>query len=134
MPRRRDPAIPVDLDAEAVRVFERARLQLEEQGTWKAADVDLLGAYARALQTARQARARIAGRLKGEGEHAAYFSLGSTRQLVSHPDVQLARQAEGDAERYAAALLLSPQARTRARLATDAGIDAELAAMLGGGG
>lgn len=130
MARKRDPALAPDLDSTAVAVFERARTQLEEQGTWKSADVELLACYARSLQTARMARARIDERLKAEGEFAAFYSYGSARQLTAHPDVTLARQCEGDAERYAASLLLTPQARKRAGIDGVASLEDEFAAIL----
>lgn len=129
MPRRTDAA-PTELDATARKVWRTARAQLERQGTWQDGDAELLAAYCLALQTARQARARIAKRLKAEGEEAAFFSRGSQRQLVSHPDVQLARQAEGDAANYADKLILTASARRRAGLIGEQTIEDEFASLL----
>jgi phage terminase small subunit len=130
MAARQTDRPPVDFDAEARKVWRVARAQLLEQGTWKVADEQLLALYVRSLQTARLARARIQRRLKRDGEEAAYFSTGSLKQLVSHPDVQLSRQAEGDAAGYAAALLLSPVARLRAKVGEPQSLEDEFTQLL----
>jgi phage terminase small subunit len=42
--------------------------------------------------------------------------LGSTGNLVGHPAVKMAREAEADAHRYAVELLLTPASRARAKI------------------
>jgi phage terminase small subunit len=130
MAAKRTDSTPVDFDVEARKVWRVARAQLLEQGTWRTADEQLLALYVRSLQTARLARGRIQRRLKDQGEEAAFFSRGSLKQLVSHPDVQLSRQAEGDAAGYAAALLLSPVARLRVGVVLS--LEDEFSALLEG--
>jgi P27 family predicted phage terminase small subunit len=124
-----EPKPPADLDAESKRVWREAQRELDELGVWTAATVPLLALYCRALQTGRQARARITRRLKSQGEQGAFFSKGSMGQLVAHPDVGIARQAEADALGYGRELLLSPAARRRSRL--DDSDDALLTALYG---
>jgi phage terminase small subunit len=110
---------PSDLDAASRKVWTTALRELEETGTWTEAAAPLLELYVKALQTARQARGRIAKRLKADGEEVAFFAKGSMGQLVAHPDIGIARSAEQDAARLAGALLLEPAARRRARLDQD---------------
>lgn len=66
----------------------------------------LLERYVRAMETARHARERLAAA-------DTYVTLGSQGQLVQHPDIKTAREAERDAHEYAGALLLTPAARSR---------------------
>jgi phage terminase small subunit len=113
------PKPPADLDASSRKVWTTALAELEDAGTWTEAAAPLLELYVRALQTARQARGRISKRLKQDGEEAAFFAKGSMGQLVAHPDIGIARSAEQDAARLAAALLIEPAARRRARLDQD---------------
>ena len=85
-------------------VYTEARKALEGQGTWRDTDAPLLEAYVRSLVLARQARKAV---------QASPFTEGSRGQMVAHPGVKIASDAERDAERYARALLLTPEARAR---------------------
>jgi P27 family predicted phage terminase small subunit len=120
---------PSDFDAASKAVWRTALEELQELGVWTDATAPLLELYCRALQTARAARVRIARRLKTDGDGAAFHSLGSLKQLVIHPDVQIARQAEADAAAYGRELLLSPGARQRSHI--DGDDDALLDSLLG---
>ena len=93
-----------DFDEYGRTVYGAAREELEAQGTWRDTDAPLLEAYVRSLVLARQARAEVA---------SSPFTEGSRGQLVAHPGVKIASDAERDAERYARALLLTPEARAR---------------------
>jgi P27 family predicted phage terminase small subunit len=86
------------------KVYGEARKALEDQGTWQDTDAPLLEAYVRSLVLAQQARKAVA---------SSPFTEGSRGQLVAHPGVKVASDAERDAERYARALLLTPEARSR---------------------
>jgi len=125
---KRNP--PADLDAESKRVWREALQELRALGVWTEPTAALLALYVRSLQSARQARERIARRKTKQGEEAAFFSRGSMGQLVAHPDIGIARQAEADAANYGRELLLSPAARRRSRI--DATDDSILDGYLGG--
>lgn len=112
----RPPQPPAELDAVGKATWRVARAELLTVGSWTDATAELLRLYVVALQTGRQARSRIAARLDADGEHAAYFTKGSMGQLVAHPDVAIARQAEQDAATYGRELLISPASRRRARI------------------
>lgn len=93
-----------DFDDYGQATYRAAREELEAQGTWRDTDAPLLEAYVRSLVLARQARKAVA---------SSPFTEGSRGQLVAHPGVKVASDAERDAERYARALLLTPEARSR---------------------
>jgi P27 family predicted phage terminase small subunit len=95
---------PDDISEYGQRVYDEARAELESQGTWRDTDAPLLESYVRSLLVARQARKAVS---------ASPFTEGSRGQLVAHPGVKIAADAERDAERYARALLLTPEARSR---------------------
>jgi phage terminase small subunit len=74
--------------------------------------------YVRAIEVGRLARARIAQRAaeldkEGKGDQMAYLTHGSQGQLVQHPDLKTARDAEKDANDYGRELLLTPAARAK---------------------
>ena len=95
---------------------------MQEQGTFRESDLPTVERYVVALMMSRRLRASLAGRVRREaaGEledgEEALFSRGSTGQLVPHPAVKMAREAERDAQKFADALLLGPAARARAKL------------------
>ncbi len=93
------------------RLWRLTRKQLQEAGVWRDSDAALLERYVRALERARVAR----GELWDEDlERMVLTTVGSQGQLVQHPNVKTAREAERDAHEYAKALLLSPDARQKA--------------------
>lgn len=98
---------PEDFDEQAKAIWKHARNHLIDQGTWAATDAPLLESYVRSLTLARTARTEAGKRP---------FVEGSRGQTVAHPGVKMAADADRDAERYARALLLTPEARSRHQL------------------
>ncbi len=95
---------PEDLGEDARSLWHRVQRQARAQETWQDTDAPLLEAYVRAVFLARQARSAAAGEP---------FVEGSKGQLVAHPGLKVAAEAERDACRYGTALLLTPEARRR---------------------
>ncbi len=134
-PRGRPKKTPLDppasLDDSSRALWKRTIEQATEQGTWAMVDLPLLERYVRAVEVARHARARITARAKVDPDRG-YFTLGSQGQLVAHPDVKMAREAERDASDYADDLLLTSKARRRHNIKPHAGQPGKLEAILGG--
>ncbi len=98
----KDPAAaPDDLDAVSKRLWRLTKRQLAAQGTWEDSDAD--ERYIRAVERGRVARAGV-----GDGT-----ALGASGQVVQHPSLKTAREADRDAHLYAGDLLLTPSARRR---------------------
>lgn len=95
---------PEDLPDRAKSIWRASQRQLRDQGTWQDTDAPLLEAYVRAVELARVSRTAA---------EAEPFVAGSKDQLVAHPGLKVAAEADRDAARYAAALLLTPEARRR---------------------
>ena len=96
---------PKGLDPAGRELWAAAQRHLRAQGTWQDdADAPLLESYCRAVCLARSAR-EIAAEQP--------FVEGSKGQLVAHPGLRVAAEAERDACRFATALLLTPEARQR---------------------
>jgi P27 family predicted phage terminase small subunit len=98
---------PTDLDKAARALWRDVQAALREQRTWTDSDAGALHRYVAAVQTARTMR---------EAAAAQPWTEGSTGQLVPHPAWKVAADADRDAARYAADLLLTPAARKRADL------------------
>lgn len=88
-------------------LWRATQRHLRRQGTFADTDEPLLESYVRSVELARTARAAAAGRP---------FVEGSRGQLVPHPGLKVAADAEAAAWRYAGALLLTPEARKRHEL------------------
>lgn len=88
----------------SLELWDRTMGELREQGTWRESDVPALERYIRALERARVAREAMGGELTAEGYNG---------NLVRHPNLRTAREAEKDARDYANDLLLTPAARKR---------------------
>lgn len=98
------PAIPDDLDQDAVALFTRTHQALVEQGTWRDHDHDLLVRYVRRDQDARAfRRARME---KGN------FQAAKSR-VYAHPAIDKERDALRDVQTLADALVITPDARRR---------------------
>lgn len=97
-------APPKDLPKPGKTLWNSTQEQLREQGTWQDTDAPLLEQYVRTILLAQSARKAVA---------AEPFVTGSRDQLVAHPGVRVASEAARDAERYAKALLLTPESRSR---------------------
>jgi len=80
---------------------------LEEQDTFQVSDLPLIARYVQAILTASRARSATGGKL---------FAVGSMGQEIIHPGIKLARDCDQDADRYATRLLLTPEARVRAKV------------------
>ena len=104
MPRPRPVSPPDDFAESGRALWLRVQRHLRGQNTWQDTDAPLLESYVRCLLTARAAR-QAAG--------SEPFVAGSQGQLVAHPGVKVAADAERDAHRYATSLLLTPEARKR---------------------
>jgi phage terminase small subunit len=128
MPRaQKTPPAPAGLDSKSRALWRRLCLAMQAQGTWDLSDSLALERLVRSVEVGRLARARIAARAK-RGADGAYLTRGSQGQLVQHPDLKTAREAERDAASYAADLLLSPRARAQYKL----GLEHDDADDLGG--
>lgn len=115
MPRSQTPP-PDDFDTESKALWKKTRKFLEDQSTWEPSDVGTLERYVRAVEKARLAWEgvpRVGGKLD-------MTAVGSQGQLVQHPNVKTARDAERDAQDYARDLLLTPKAREQHNLAKKA--------------
>lgn len=110
MPRDKTPP-PTDLDEASKKLWKKTKKQLEDQKTWEDSDAAALERYVRAMERARIARAGLLK--KGKLDLTA---RGSQGQLVQHPNVKTAREAERDAHEYAKDLLLTPKAREQHEL------------------
>lgn len=107
MPRSPFPP-PEDFDDESKALWKKTIKHLEEQSTWQPSDVPALERYVRATERARLARDGLPRDDKGA---LLLTAKGSQQQLVQHPNVKTAREAERDAHEYARDLLLTPKAR-----------------------
>jgi len=133
---------PADLDRTSKAVWKKTRAILRKDDRWRPEYSVLLERYVRAIEVGRLARQRIAEReaelakLRPEWEaerataraagdldalkraernlsRTAYTAWGSQGQIVPHPDLKTARDAERDANDYAKELLLTPAARQK---------------------
>lgn len=95
---------PAGLDKTTAKLWRDTQRALRGQATWQDTDAPLLEAYVRSVATARRCRA--------DAEAEPYVT-GSKGQMVPHPGVRMAAEAERDAAKLAEALLLTPQARRR---------------------
>lgn len=87
---------PEHLDAEAQALWTGTRRELAREATWKDSYGPLLERYVRCDQIAREARAVL------EGE--ASLVPGGDGMPCEHPLFETVREAELDAETYAASL------------------------------
>lgn len=103
---------PDDLDRQSKAVWKKTRSLIRRDGRWRPEYSLLLERYVRAIEVARLARARIAKRAEFDTD-SAFTTRGSQGQLVQHPDLKTARDAEKDANEYARELVLTPAARAK---------------------
>jgi phage terminase small subunit len=114
---------PKDFDSESVELWEACITQLKAQGSWVETDGELLGAYVRTRQLARELR-------KAVGSEYAVRGSRAESQLVPHPALKMAIEAEKDSLKYADALMLTPLQRKRHRLKTEQAKGSELSDVL----
>jgi len=120
MATKRGPRAPDALDAEARTLWQDTLRALVAQGTWEDQDTEALLRYVAAVSTARTMRAAAT---------AKPWTEGSTGQLVAHPGFKVAADADRDAARYAADLLLTPAARKRAGVQPATGSSLDVAGI-----
>lgn len=116
MPRKheRNPP-PAGLDTAARKLWRRTRNWLMEQSLWDDIDAGALERYVRAVEHAATARKDLIDK-RGK---LHLTTRGSQGQLVQHPSVKTAREAERDAHEYAKELCLTPLARKRHEVGQD---------------
>jgi P27 family predicted phage terminase small subunit len=113
---------PSGLDAASKALWRLVVDDLTARGVLRDVDEPAIGRYVVAEQVARLARQRMAARAKRDPD-SAYTTRGSMGQLVQHPDLKTAREAERDAASYAADLGVTPRARAVLREQLPAGPD-----------
>jgi P27 family predicted phage terminase small subunit len=102
---------PNGLDAASKALWRLVVADLTARGVLRDVDAPAITRYVLAEQVARLARARIAARVKVDPD-SAYTTHGSQGQLVQHPDLKTAREAERDAAAYAGDLGITPRSRS----------------------
>jgi len=100
-----EPGCPGDLDATGKDLWRKVKKHIQDRGDWKPVYAHLLSLLARADLRARKARADLVD----EQGRQCLTTLGSQGQLVQHPSVKTAREAERDVLEYMRALRLTPQ-------------------------
>lgn len=93
VPSPAGPGCPGDLDTDAAAVWRKVRALIVKRGDW----TDSADAYG--LIVSQLARYEMRGRkaregLKGEDGHPTLTAVGSTGNLVAHPNVKTAMDAE----------------------------------------
>lgn len=101
--------VPGDLDTHAQALYRKLRDHLRES-EWRDSDHYLLTEACRADQRARAARAEMTD---GESGKVRLTTKGSTGNLVQHPNLKTAREAEQDFISALKELGLTPAARRR---------------------
>jgi P27 family predicted phage terminase small subunit len=97
-------ATPEDFDQVAKALHARTLEALQEQGTWRSHDAELLERYVRRDQDARRFREAM--------DEDGRFQRSSTR-IYAHPAIDKERDALRDVQSLADALVLTPDARRR---------------------
>ncbi len=112
MPSRQRYRPPADLDSDAAAIWRETERALDVQGTYDpVTDREALKRYCNAVSTAKRMRTDA---------QAEPWVTGSAGQIAPHPGWRLAAEANRDAARYAADLLLTPTARKRAGITAGA--------------
>jgi P27 family predicted phage terminase small subunit len=96
---------PRRIGQKGVHLWHLTQRQLREQRTWEDQDAPLLERYVRAILTAAAARALI--------EQEGFTVAGSRGQPRIHPALDVAERNEDRAQKFATALLLTPEMRKR---------------------
>lgn len=97
---------PEDFDDESRELFESTLLALQEQGTWRDHDVELLERYVRRKQDVREFRAAVA-------DAGAFQTSANGGRVYAHPGIDKERDALRDVQGLADALVLTPDGRKR---------------------
>lgn len=102
MPDEREPGCPGDLDATGKDLWRKVRTHIQTRGDWQAVYAHLVSLLARADMRARKAREDVQ-------KSGSLTVAGSKDQIVPHPSIKTAREAERDVLEYMRALRLTPQ-------------------------
>lgn len=98
-------ATPDDFDAESIELHETTLQALQEQGTWRDHDIELLNDYVRRSQDARQFRQAV--------EDGGRFQTSNGGRIFAHPGIDKERDARRDVQTLRDALVLTPDARKK---------------------
>ncbi|MDQ3933416.1 MAG: P27 family phage terminase small subunit [Actinomycetota bacterium] len=98
-------ATPDDFDTESRELHAATLKALQEQGTWRDHDIELLNDYVRRSQDARQFRAAVTE----EGR----FQSSQSGRIFAHPGIDKERDARRDVQTLRDALVLTPDARKK---------------------
>lgn len=98
-------ATPADFDAESIELHETTLKALQEQGTWRDHDIELLNDYVRRSQDARVFRAAV--------EADGRFTSSAGSRIFAHPGIDKERDARRDVQSLREALVLTPDARKK---------------------
>ena len=98
-------ATPPDFDDESIELHAATLKALQEQGTWRDHDIELLNDYVRRTQDAREFREAV----KADGK----FSKTESGRVYAHPGIDKERDARRDAQGLRDALVGTPDARKR---------------------
>lgn len=109
MPTRDPHGPPADLDKAGRSLFFKLRKFLEEQDTYTHSDAFVLGQACRYEQRARTARLAMTD----ESGQVVTTTVGYKGQLVQHPDLKTATEAEVRFVECLRELGLTPAARKR---------------------
>lgn len=96
---------PTDFDTPMADLWAECQQQLRDQETWVETDRHTLEEYVRAKFRSHAARGAIGDDMLIPGDRG--------KGMVANPLVKVARDAELDAQKYADALILTPQLRRR---------------------
>lgn len=99
-------AIPADFDKQSAALHDRTLKALQEQGTWRDHDAELLERYVRRSQDVRAFRDAVR-------EQGRFQTSDKGGRVYAHPGIDKERDALRDVQALADALVLTPDARKR---------------------
>lgn len=98
-------ATPAGFDEQSKRLHATTLKALQEQGTWRDHDIELLNDYVRRSQDARLFREAR--------EDAGDFQSSNSGRVFAHPAIDKERDARRDVQSLRDALVLTPDARKK---------------------
>lgn len=98
-------ATPASFDEESKRLHATTLKALQEQGTWRDHDIELLNDYVRRSQDARTFRMAR--------ERSGDFQESKAGRVFAHPAIDKERDARRDVQALRDALVLTPDARKK---------------------
>jgi len=106
----RAPGCPADLDTTSKAHWRKIKAHIEKRGDWVPVYAHILELLVRAMERGRLARKDLVD----EKGRPCFTAIGSQGQVVQHPSVKTAREAERDVLEYLRALRLTPQELAKA--------------------